>query len=260
MSLTHQFNYIDPAKKVWEGPAQLIIDGASIPRPFWSVIGGPFEGLYREASVVHDAGCCAQMQPWGDVHHMFYNAMRCSGVGWAKAKTMFWAVWAFGPRWKQLNTTMPASCLLASPSATPLAAVSQPDIPSLATADEIQEVMARRKLTLPEARAVARPFFTKGPMSDPDAVKKVAELQQRTDLTREERQAIALSVAQSERISDEEVKKVEEWIEKEDPPLETIETQAEEARAKTVTELRLFPEATRLKQFFGISTGAGLRR
>ena len=261
-SLTHEFNYIDPAKQMWEAPAGLIVDGASIPRPFWSVIGGPFEGLYREASIVHDAGCCAQMQPWSDVHHMFYNAMRCSGVGWAKAKTMFWAVWAFGPRWKQLNTSMPAACRIASPSGTPPALRSRSDLPPSATGDEILRVIASRKLTLPEARAVARPFFTRGPMTDADATEFAAKLQHRTDLTPEERQVIALSVAESERISDEEVRNVEQWIEKNDPPLETIQVQAEEVRQKKITELRLFPEATRLKSFFGISTGtgAGMRR
>ena len=30
---------------------------------------------------------------------MFYDGMRCSGVEDAQAKTMFWAVWNFGPKW-----------------------------------------------------------------------------------------------------------------------------------------------------------------
>src|SRR5712692_9140850 len=30
---------------------------ASIPRAFWSVIGGPLEGQYRNASVFHDVAC-----------------------------------------------------------------------------------------------------------------------------------------------------------------------------------------------------------
>jgi len=30
---------------------------------------------------------------------MFYDAMRCSGVGLFKAKVMFYAVYRFGPRW-----------------------------------------------------------------------------------------------------------------------------------------------------------------
>src|ERR1700686_2385424 len=112
-SLIHDFNYVDQTGRLWAAPADLITDGASIPMPFWSVIGGPFEGLYREAAIVHDAGCCAKMQPWQDVDHMFYNAMRCSGVGWLQAKVMFYAVWAGGPRWTTANPTMPRECKIA---------------------------------------------------------------------------------------------------------------------------------------------------
>jgi len=31
---------------------------------------------------------------------MFYNAMRCSGVGAVEAKTMFYALYRFGHHWK----------------------------------------------------------------------------------------------------------------------------------------------------------------
>ena len=38
--------------KIWTAPAGSVIDGASIPRFFWRVIGSPFIGYYRRASVV----------------------------------------------------------------------------------------------------------------------------------------------------------------------------------------------------------------
>src|SRR5229473_500744 len=72
---------------------------ASIPRAFWSVIGGPLEGQYRNASVFHDVACDQKSQPWKTVHRMFYNAMRWSGVYEIKAKIMYYAVYNFGPRW-----------------------------------------------------------------------------------------------------------------------------------------------------------------
>jgi hypothetical protein len=246
-SLPHEFNYRDQDKRLWEAPTDLIVDGASIPMPFWSVIGGPFEGLYREASVVHDAGCCAQMQPWKDVHRMFYNAMRCSGVGWVKAKTMYWAVWAGGPRWTHLNTTMPALCKLAPPSGTPLGLRSwlkfRPEV-----AGGLWREINDRTLTLPEARAVARPFFSRSAMTDKDAIEFVSKFKGKTDLTPEERNVIMLSVLQSELFSDGEVKQVEQWVEKENPPLDTIESRADEARKRNVAELRLFPKIEGLRQ------------
>jgi hypothetical protein len=246
-SLPHEFNYVDQSGQLWEAPTGLITDGASIPMPFWSVIGGPFEGLYREAAVVHDAGCCAQMKPWQDIHHMFYNAMRCSGVAPAKAKTMFLAVWAFGPRWTSLNTSMPAECKIAPPSPTSralrLSRTLRPEVAS-GVFNEISE----RPLNVPQARAIARPFFTQRQMTDADALEFVAKLKRQREITPAEHQVITLSVMQSELISDEEVKAAEQWIEKENPSLDTIESRAEEVRKKRVAEPRLFPGASTLKQ------------
>jgi hypothetical protein len=247
-SLLHEFSYVDQSGRRWEAPTGLITDGASIPTPFWSVIGGPFEGLFREAAVVHDAGCCAQMQPWEDVHHMFYNAMRCSGVEEGKAKTMFSAVWSFGPRWTHLNTSMPAECKIAQPSGTPQALRLGKTLlhPEIATG--VFNEIGQRTLTVPEARAVARPFFTRKPMTDADALKFVAKLKRQREITPAEQQAIALSVIQSELVSDEEVKATQQWIEKENPSLEAIEARAEEVRKKTAPELRLFPQVGTVKQ------------
>ena len=247
-SLLHEFTYVDQSGRRWEAPTGLITDGASIPMPFWSVIGGPFEGLFREAAVVHDAGCCAQMQPWEDVHHMFYNAMRCSGVEEGKAKTMFLAVWSFGPRWTHLNTSMPAECKIAQPSGTPQALRLWKSLlrPEIATG--VFNEINQRTLTVPEARAVARPFFTQKPMTDAEALAFVDKLKQRGEITPAEQQAIALSVTQSALISDEDVKQTEQWIAKENPSLKTIESHAEELRKRTTPELRLFPQNGTLKQ------------
>lgn len=101
MELVEPFVYVDPAGKKWTAPSGSIINGASIPSMFWSVIGGPFEGRFRKASVLHDAACDEKREPWQDVHRMFYDACRCSRVGVGKAQTMYWAVYHFGPRWTE---------------------------------------------------------------------------------------------------------------------------------------------------------------
>src|ERR1035441_4686270 len=46
---------IDPDGLEWKAPKGLVTDGASIPQIAWTPVGGPFEGLYRLAAVVHDA-------------------------------------------------------------------------------------------------------------------------------------------------------------------------------------------------------------
>jgi len=98
-TLLENFVYIDPKGHTWGAPAGWKIDGASIPRPFWSIIGGPFEGKYRDASVIHDVACDQRNMAWKEVHQMFYNAMRCSGTEERQAKIMYYAVYHFGPRW-----------------------------------------------------------------------------------------------------------------------------------------------------------------
>src|SRR5687768_12025993 len=84
MRLLEDFAYIDPAGRRWEAPKGSVIDGASIPRFAWSFIGGPFEGAYRNASVIHDVACVERKLAWQDVHLAFYTAMRAANVSQAK--------------------------------------------------------------------------------------------------------------------------------------------------------------------------------
>jgi Protein of unknown function (DUF1353) len=99
MVLTAPFAYIDPAGGTWDALSGAEIDGASIPKLAWSLIGGPFEGKYRAASVIHDVACTLKQRPWELVHLTFYYAMRASGVEASLAAKMYGAVYYFGPRW-----------------------------------------------------------------------------------------------------------------------------------------------------------------
>jgi hypothetical protein len=100
MTLLSEVRYTDPDGVVWVAPAGSKVDGASIPRAFWSLIGGPFDGKYRAASVLHDVAYDQQTRPWKQVDRMFYNALRCSGVGVVEAKTMYYALYRHGHHWK----------------------------------------------------------------------------------------------------------------------------------------------------------------
>jgi hypothetical protein len=104
MRLLAPFSYVDPKGVTWTAPAGWVIDGASIPVFAWSVIGGPFNGRYRDASVIHDVACDQKAQPWESVHEAFYWAMMASGVEAWRAKVMYAAVYHFGPRWPRLIT------------------------------------------------------------------------------------------------------------------------------------------------------------
>jgi len=242
-ALEKDFVYEDTEGVAWLAPTDLLTDGATIPSVVWSVIGGPWDGLYREAAVVHDAYCCGQTAPWQDVHRMFYEAMRCSGVGSVQAKTMFYAVWLAGPRWSQLNPSMPAVCKAAPlpPGPSRIArqwpALRKPDV-----VDQLWQIIRSRQLTVAEARALARPFFNRTTMSDADAIAFVEALR-KTEVTQEEKDLITFSVILSQRFDENHVREIEEWIRNENPSLDQIESRAEEMRGSSrVIEPLIFPE------------------
>jgi hypothetical protein len=99
MKLLEEFTYVDQHGFSWVAPKGSIINGASIPKFAWSIMGGPYVGKYRKAAVIHDASCDLKIRKWEDVHIAFYNAMLASDVWLTKAKTMYAAVYFFGPRW-----------------------------------------------------------------------------------------------------------------------------------------------------------------
>jgi hypothetical protein len=102
MRLEEDFTYLDDKGWRWIAKKGNIVDGASIPRAFWSIMGGPLAGKYRRASVLHDVYCKTQDVPYQAVHKMFYEAMLDDEVGKIKAKTMYWAIKLFGPRWSSI--------------------------------------------------------------------------------------------------------------------------------------------------------------
>lgn len=99
MQLLEPFEYVGPDGRSWRVPAGAAVDGASIPQFFWSLIGGPFEGRYRAASVVHDFYCDVRSRKSADVHQVFHDAMLCAGVEPVRAWLMHQAVLRFGPAW-----------------------------------------------------------------------------------------------------------------------------------------------------------------
>ncbi|WP_434118753.1 DUF1353 domain-containing protein [Sinorhizobium meliloti] len=97
--LSNEFSFDDPNGLKWSVPKGAKVDGASIPQSLWSIIGGPFEGAYLKASVIHDYFCETKSRTAHDTHRNFYYGMRANGVpGW-KAKALYWAVVAYGPGW-----------------------------------------------------------------------------------------------------------------------------------------------------------------
>jgi len=103
MVIQEPVSYVDPTGKEWPVPKGARINGASIPPLFYQLIGPPFVGNYRRASVVHDHYCDIKTEGWRATHRMFRDACLAGGVGAKKAQLMFAAVYAAGPRWKLIK-------------------------------------------------------------------------------------------------------------------------------------------------------------
>lgn len=113
--LTKDFVFQDENEIEWIAPKGESIDGASIPQPAWSFIGGPFEGRYLYAAIVHDYFSCSKSQDFDETQDIFWRAMRSVGVDSFKAWYMWAAVRFLGlPRWK-VDPANP----VASPCRTP---------------------------------------------------------------------------------------------------------------------------------------------
>ena len=100
MKILNRFSYTD-----WEGhrltaDAGFVSDGATIPRAAWTLVGGPWDGLYIQAAIVHDVGCVTHELSWQITDRLFYEAMIDSNVPKAQALTMYYAVLVGGPRWQ----------------------------------------------------------------------------------------------------------------------------------------------------------------
>ena len=134
--------FFDKQGETWKAPKGYKTDGASIPRPLWSIIGSPFTGDYVGAAIIHDVYCDLKSRDWKLVHRTFYDAMIADKVPVLQAKIMYFAVYRFGPKWvvdKTISCPIGFNCGAGSP---PLkATVEARPVPNV---DEMQQ--AKKKI------------------------------------------------------------------------------------------------------------------
>jgi hypothetical protein len=54
--LLEDYAYVADDGRKWVIPTGTVVNGASIPKAFWSVVGGPWSGEYRNATVLNRPG------------------------------------------------------------------------------------------------------------------------------------------------------------------------------------------------------------
>ena len=95
MTVLEDFWFCDPKRRRWDAPKGSIVDGASIPRALWTIVGSPYTGDYRRASIVHDVAC---EQAVGSpaarraADKMFFHACRAGGCSVTQATLLYLGV------------------------------------------------------------------------------------------------------------------------------------------------------------------------
>lgn len=87
---------------LWSAHQACIVDGASIPKWAWSIVGGPFSGAYRLSSGIHDILCKTKGMgniPSKTVHALFSEMIHAEGMRGRKEWYMSVAVKRGGPKW-----------------------------------------------------------------------------------------------------------------------------------------------------------------
>lgn len=158
MVLLADFYFIDPKHTEWRVPnGYERLDGASIPRALWSLVGSPYTGDYRRASIVHD---WAVDEAHGDENkrraadRMFYHACRAGGCSQAEATLLY-----LGVR---------IGAWLSAQAASAYAADQEPR-------PRVESTSTERR-TRARYRVMAEQLLEESPTDDP------AELERRTDI------------------------------------------------------------------------------
>lgn len=113
MSLIREFWFDDPKKKRWSVPNGYVIDGASIPRALWTLVGSPYTGNYRRTSIVHDKACDDAAGDQGArriADKMFYHACREGGCSVREAILLYIGV-RIGAVWPSIAARLKTESL-----------------------------------------------------------------------------------------------------------------------------------------------------
>ena len=222
MKILEDFVYVDPDGASWVVPAGTITNGASVPWGFWNIIGGPYDGPYRDAAVIHDYFVETRSRAWEATNKMFYNAIRARGVSESLALTMYAGVRYGGPRWEVATapgtekqgalgqTFAGLSAAVAGEVTPPPATEGAPETPAETAAPATAPAVA------PEEAAASVP-------ADP---RPLAPAEVPAPAVR----SLGRSIATDQEMKNFDALRI--WIEREKPSLEEIDRRVEEMRAR----------------------------
>jgi len=146
MKLLSAFSYVDPRGVAWDVPAGYVTNGASVPWGLWNIVGGPYDGPYRDAAVVHDYYTEYKLRTWEDTHRMYYEAALARGVSESRASIMYAGLLVGADRWDapQPGVTPPKKAQMLPDriqlAQVPPPATSKPIAPGATPSNQLQQM------------------------------------------------------------------------------------------------------------------------
>jgi Protein of unknown function (DUF1353) len=110
IKLLSDFGFQDPSGKKWIAQKGAELDGNSFTPLFEQMVGLPFAGEHRRASLLHDYFAKQLNEPWRDVRRMYYAALLAEGMSDHEAKTAYAVLYGAGMRWEPKGSTCYINC------------------------------------------------------------------------------------------------------------------------------------------------------
>lgn len=173
IKLLEAFGFVDARGTHWDVPAGYVSNGASIPPTLWPVVGGPLDGPYRDAAVIHDYYCESRTRTDEETHKMFYEAAVARGTSENIASTMYMGIIFGGPRWQVVasapNKTgwLIGSAFAQGGKVDPGLVNKQATPEQLKAAEELKEWIAREKPSLEQIKKRAEEMRARTGVSQP---------------------------------------------------------------------------------------------
>jgi len=96
--------------KFWQVARGQVFDGRGMPPLFYDLVGQPYGGNFRKASIVYESATQRMTEKWDEAQRMFFEAAVAEGVAVPEAKVMYLLLALQGSRWEVPGSRCFGSC------------------------------------------------------------------------------------------------------------------------------------------------------
>jgi hypothetical protein len=110
MRTVEDFGFRQKTGKVWKVARGQVFDARGLPPLFGDLVGPPYAGGFRKASMVYESATQTMTEKWDEAQRMFFEAAVAEGVAPLDAKAMYLVLVLQGSRWELPGSRCFGSC------------------------------------------------------------------------------------------------------------------------------------------------------